>query len=168
MKEHHLGKAPFEFQGIWKRVKPLSLAHTCRAFVSMLQKEEHFFWSNQRLCSSLFRPSKPSGSLSSSMCFTPSSLQAGPASYVRCDFTRTWWLQPRCRSGPRNLARIVTVQAAEDSLLPWPADRAKAGRNLCQDDRQAVGSGLNRGVHCVLYLFILSAGGRPDPPWPAV
>lgn len=31
-----------------------------------------------------------------------------------------------------------------------------------------MGCGLNRKVHCVLYLFILSAGGRPDPPWPTV
>lgn len=31
-----------------------------------------------------------------------------------------------------------------------------------------MGCRLNReGEHCVLYLFILSAGGGPDPPWPA-
>lgn len=76
------------------------------------------------------------------------------------------------RSGPlRDLARTragwYRPQAAEDGSLQRPADRPKAGCQLCQDDRQAVGCRLNRGEHCVLYLFILSAGGGPDPPWPA-
>lgn len=55
----------------------------------------------KRSASSLFHASEPSGSLSRLMFY---SLFA-PASCFRSDFTRTWWLQPRRRLGPRNLAR---------------------------------------------------------------
>lgn len=104
-------------------------------------------------CFSLLQASNPSGSLSSSMCFTPSSRQAGPVSYVPCDFTRTRWLQPRCRLGPCNLARSqLAGSRGAGSGGQFAAAASRQGETV--PGRQA-GSGLRaepRGTLCSLLI----------------
>lgn len=135
----------------------MSSAHTCSESVSLLREE--------KLKIEIVLFSFPSIKiLAGRLC--------PPVSYLSSDFTRTRCLQPGCwlltAAGLCAIwLALQRAQAAEDGSLRRPADRPKAGCQLCQDDRQAVGCRLNRGEHCVLYLFILSAGGGPDPPWPA-
>lgn len=175
MKEHRLKKYSVSFS-LHGNAWPASPAHTRSESASFLRKKKRIFWSNRRLCSSLFHPSKPHGfafklcasSSLAALCHTSVLISPGPGGCglgADCkpqrgplrDLARALasWLQSRHR-------QRRTVRCGGQQTGP------KAACQLCQDDRQAVGCRLNReGEHCVLYLFILSAGGGPDPPWPA-
>lgn len=162
MKEHHLEKYPVSFtcMEMWSlRLQPtcaVSRCHYCG------ERETHLFSLLPSLNATF--PSFKTPRAAFKLCVYVSVVTLCHTSVLISPGLGADWEPQRAPVGPGSL---VLVQAAEDASLQWPADRPKAGCQLCQDDRQPVGSRLNRGEHCVLHLFILSAGGRPDPPWPA-